>query len=133
MLVKLSENKNFLQVIDCTDIEFKQLQMLVQDRYQRFLEKVSNFLRLNPTQITLHVRAWLNLFQNLDQTVFHRAAQLLISSQLTHLGFRVSSVYLRHLLTNRTHLKWQEGALRHSKFLAILWIKRILMAKITQQ
>lgn len=40
MLVKLSENKNFLQVIDCTDIEFKQLQM-------SFRKRVKNW-RFNP-------------------------------------------------------------------------------------
>lgn len=40
MLVKLSENKNFLQVIDCTDLEFKQLQM-------SFRKRVKNW-RFNP-------------------------------------------------------------------------------------
>ncbi len=40
MLVKLSENKNFLQVIECTDIEFKQLQM-------SFRKRVKNW-RFNP-------------------------------------------------------------------------------------
>ena len=40
MLVKLSENKNFLQVIDCTDIEFKQLQM-------SFRKRIKNW-RFNP-------------------------------------------------------------------------------------
>lgn len=40
MLVKLSENKNFLQVIECTDLEFKQLQM-------SFRKRVKNW-RFNP-------------------------------------------------------------------------------------
>ncbi len=40
MLVKLSENKNFLQVIECTDTEFKQLQM-------SFRKRVKNW-RFNP-------------------------------------------------------------------------------------
>jgi superfamily II DNA or RNA helicase len=40
MLVKLSENKNFLQVIDCTDLEFKQLQM-------SFRKRIKNW-RFNP-------------------------------------------------------------------------------------
>jgi superfamily II DNA or RNA helicase len=40
MLVKLSDNKNFLQVVECTDLEFKQLQ-------HSFRKKIKNW-RFNP-------------------------------------------------------------------------------------
>jgi hypothetical protein len=36
MLVRLTENKNFLQVVDCSDVEYKQLQFSFRKRIKNW-------------------------------------------------------------------------------------------------